>query len=83
MQVTFTYRDTAGDFTIDAEVSDGKKVIIVSVTDDYNQDIPLDDFSASEQGLMRGLAIREYHNIMNGDDDEEDGEDNDGEEAWY
>ena len=81
MQVTFTYRDTAGDFTVDAEVSDGKKVLIVSITDDWNQDIPLDDFSDSEQYTMRSIAIREYHNILNNDDDEDEGED--GEEAWY
>jgi hypothetical protein len=81
MQVTFTYRDTAGDFTVDAEVSDGKKVIIVSITDDWNQDIPLDDFSDSEQYTMRSIAIREYHNVLNNDDDEDEGED--GEEAWY
>jgi hypothetical protein len=81
MQVTFTYRDTAGDFTVDAEVSDGKKVLIVSITDDWNQDIPLDDFSDSEQYTMRSIAIREYHNVLNNDDDEDDGED--GDEAWY
>jgi hypothetical protein len=81
MQVTFTYRDTAGDFTVDAEVSDGKKVLIVSITDDWNQDIPLDDFSDSEQYTMRSIAIREYHNVLNNDDDEDEGED--GEEAWY
>jgi hypothetical protein len=81
MQVTFTYRDTAGDFTVDAEVSDGKKVIIVSITDDWNQDIPLDDFSDSEQYTMRSIAIREYHNVLNNDDDEDEGED--GDEAWY
>lgn len=81
MQVTFTYRDTAGDFMVDAEVSDGKKVIIVSITDDWNQDIPLDDFSDSEQYTMRSIAIREYHNVLNSDDDEDEGED--GDEAWY
>jgi|688.fasta_scaffold2285821_1 hypothetical protein len=81
MQVTFTYRDTAGDFTVDAEVSDGKKVLIVSITDDWNQDIPLDDFSDSEQYTMRSIAIREYHNVLNNDDDEDEGED--GDEAWY
>lgn len=69
MQVTFTYRDTAGDFYVDAEVN-GNKVIIVSITDDWKQDIDLDDFSSEEQGLIRGLALREYHNIMNGDDDD-------------
>ncbi len=81
MQVTFTYRDTAGDFTVDAEVSDGKKVLIVSITDDWNQDIPLDDFNDSEQYTMRSIAIREYHNVLNNDDDEDEGED--GDEVWY
>jgi hypothetical protein len=81
MQVTFTYRDTAGDFTVDAEVSDGKKVLIVSITDDWNQDIPLDDFSEDEQYTMRGIAIKEYHNVLNNDDDEDEVED--GEETWY
>lgn len=73
MQVTFTYRDTAGDFYVDAEVN-GNKVHIVSVTDDWKQDIDLDDFSADERSLMRGLALREYHNIMNADDDESETE---------
>ena len=69
MQVTFTYRDTAGDFYVDAEVN-GNKVIIVSITDDWKQDIDLDDFSDSEKSLMRGLALREYHNAMNEDNDD-------------
>jgi hypothetical protein len=69
MQVTFTYRDTAGDFYVDAEVN-GNRVYIVSISDDWKQDIPISDFNDDEQSLMRGLALREYHNIMNGDDDE-------------
>jgi len=69
MQVTFTYRDTAGDFTVDAEVS-GNRVQIVSITDDYNQDIDIDDFSDSEKATMRGIALKEYHNILNSDDDD-------------
>jgi hypothetical protein len=80
MQVTFTYRDTAGDFMVDAEVNDGGKVFIVSITDDWNQDIPLDDFSDSEQYTMRSIAIREYHNILNNDND--DGEDDDMEDLY-
>lgn len=82
MQVTFTYRDTAGDFTVDAEVN-GSRVQIVSITDDYNQDIDIDDFSDSEKATMRGIALREYHNIMNSDDDDSDN-DNDEQvnEAW-
>jgi hypothetical protein len=71
MQVTFTYRDTAGDFYVDAEVS-GNKVHIVSITDDWKQDIDIDDFSDDERRLMRGLALREYENIVNSDDDEQE-----------
>jgi hypothetical protein len=81
MQVTFKYRESTGEYNIDAEVSDKGRVIIVSVTDEYNEDIDLDDFSEDEQYTMRSMAIREYHNISNSDDDEDEGED--GEEAWY
>lgn len=69
MQVTFTYRDTAGDFYVDAEVN-GNRVHIVSISDDWKQDIPISDFNDDEQRLMRGLALREYHNVMNDDDDD-------------
>ena len=71
MQVTFTYRDTAGDFYVDAEVN-GNRVQIVAITDDYKQDIDIDDFSADERNLMRGLALREYQNIMSSDEEETD-----------
>jgi hypothetical protein len=70
MQVTFKYRESTGEYNIDAEVSNGKRVIIVSVTDEYGEDIDLDDFSEDEQYTMRGIAIKEYHNIMNDDDDD-------------
>mgnify|MGYP003331045455 CR=1 FL=1 len=69
MQVTFKYYETSGDYNVDAEVN-GNRVIIVSITDDYNQDIDIDDFSDSEKAAMRTLALRQYHNIINEDDDD-------------
>jgi hypothetical protein len=69
MQVTFKYVESTGDYNVDAEV-DGNRVIIVSITDDYNQDIDIDDFSDSEKATMRSIALKEYHNIINEDDDD-------------
>lgn len=81
MQVTFTYHDReAGDFNVDAEVN-GNRVILVTVTDDYGYDVDLEDFSDVERSLMRGLALKEYHNIMNNDDDDSVFDDEDGEDA--
>ena len=71
MQVTFKYRESTGEYNIDAEVSDKGRVIIVSVTDEYDEDIPLDDFTEDEQYTMRGVALKEYHNILNSEDDDE------------
>lgn len=76
MQVSFKYYDTAGEFYVDAEVTD-KRVQIVAITDDWKQDIDIDDFSDDERNLMRGLALREYHNIVNSDDEQETDNDED------
>lgn len=71
MQVTFKYVESTGEYNVDAEVN-GSRVHIVSITDDYNEDIDWDDFSDDEKYTMRGIALREYHNIMNSDDDEQE-----------
>lgn len=71
MQVTFKYRESTGEYNVDAEVN-GNRVQIVAVTDEYNEDIDIDDFSEDEKYTMRGIALKEYHNIMNADEEEED-----------
>lgn len=82
MQVTFKYRESTGEYNVDAEVS-GNRVQIVAITDDYDQDIDIDDFSDDERYTMRSIAIKEYHNIMNSDDDDSDSDsDEQGNEAW-
>jgi hypothetical protein len=80
MQVTFKYVESTGEYNVDAEVN-GSRVFIVAVTDEYNEDIDIDDFSDDEQYTMRGIALREYHNIMNADDDEAD-EQGEEKEEW-
>jgi hypothetical protein len=69
MQVTFKYVESTGEYNVDAEVN-GSRVQIVAITDDYNEDIDIDDFSDSEKSTMRGIALKEYHNILNEDDDD-------------
>lgn len=82
MQVTFTYRESTGEYQVDAEVNDNR-VTIVAITDDYRQDIDPDDFSQSERREMVALALQEYHNLLNDDtDDSPLDADDDGEESY-
>ena len=69
MQVTFKYRESTGEYNVDAEVN-GNRVQIVAITDEYNEDIDIDDFSDDEKYTMRGIALKEYHNILNDDSDD-------------
>lgn len=71
MQVTFKYRESTGEYNVDAEVN-GNRVQIVTITDEYNEDIDIDDFNEDEKYTMRGIALKEYHNIMNADEEEDD-----------
>ena len=82
MQVSFTYRESTGEYQVDAEVINNR-VTIVAITDDYRQDIDPDDFSQSERREMTALALQEYHNLMNDDSDDSplDSED-EGEEGY-
>ena len=85
MQVTFKYRESTGEYNVDAEVS-GNRVQIVAITDEYNEDIDIDDFSDDEKYTMRGIAIKEYHNILNDDSDDsvfDDDDDNKGVNEAY
>lgn len=81
MQVTFKYVESTGEYNVDAEVN-GNRVHIVSITDDYNEDLDIDDFSEDEQYTMRSIALREYHNILNEDDDDSSDTDDDEEHEW-
>ena len=81
MQVTFKYVESTGEYNVDAEVN-GSRVQIVAITDDYNEDIDIDDFSDSERATMRGSALREYHNLLNEDADDSSDNDSDMNEAW-
>ena len=85
MQVTFKYRESTGEYNVDAEVS-GNRVQIVAITDEYNEDIDIDDFSDDEKYTMRGIALKEYHNILNDDSDDsvfDDDDDNKGVNEAY
>lgn len=81
MQVSFTYRESTGEYNVDAEVINNR-VTIIAITDDYRQDIDPDDFSQSERQAITGLALQEYHNLLNDDTDDSPLDIDDDEEAY-
>ena len=76
MRVNCNFRDDFGDYDILAEVSHTGMVSIISVNDEYDNDIDLDDFSEEERNQMGFLAKRAAEDLDNMPDEDND-DDND------
>lgn len=80
MRVNYGYRDSSGEYDIEAEVSPTGKVSIVTITDEYGTLIDIEDFSDSEVKQMGFLAKEEADELdrmpdADYDDDLEDDSD--------
>ena len=76
MRVNCNFRDDFGDYDILAEVSHTGMVSIISVNDEYDNDIDLTDFSEEERNQMGFLAKRAAEDLDNMPDEDND-DDND------
>lgn len=58
MRVTYKFRDSIDEYDIDAEVYPNGRIAIVEVLDSYGATVDYEDFSESEQRIMKGLALK-------------------------
>jgi hypothetical protein len=58
MRVAYKFRDSIDEYDVDAEVYPNGRVAIVEIQDSYRAIVDYEDFSESEQRIMKGLALR-------------------------
>lgn len=83
LSVNYPFRDRSGEYEVSATVHNGNRVTIWDIKTDDGVTADLDDWSADEQALMRGLALKAAAELdKEPDNDYDDDLLNDEQDTW-